>query len=41
MTNVWHLFAYAAYAYATKKLRSATIEGHLSAIKFLHVFHGG
>ena len=36
MTNVWHLFEYVAYAFATKKLRSATIESHLSAIKFFH-----
>ena len=36
MTNVWNLFEYVAYAFATKKLRSATIESHLSAIKFFH-----
>ena len=36
MTNVWHLFDYAAYAFATKKLRSATTESHLSVIKFSH-----
>ncbi|MEP6266664.1 MAG: hypothetical protein ABJ139_04935, partial [Paracoccaceae bacterium] len=36
MTNAWHLFEYVAYAFATKKLRSATIESHLSAIKFFH-----
>eukprot|EP00904_Undaria_pinnatifida_P006004 jgi/Undpi1/2533/HiC_scaffold_13.g05912.m1 len=36
MTNVWHLFEYVAYAFATRKLRSATIESHLSAIKFFH-----
>ena len=36
MTNVWHLFEYVAYAFATKKLPSATIESHLSAIKFFH-----
>ena len=35
--KVWHLFEYVAYACATKKLPSATIESHLSAIK---VFHG-
>ena len=34
MTNVWHLFDYVAHAFATKKVRSATIESHLSAIKF-------
>ena len=34
MTNVWHLVEYVAYAFATRKLRSATIESHLSAIKF-------
>ena len=36
MTNVWHLFEYVTYALDTKKLRSATIESHLSAIKFFH-----
>ena len=36
MNNVWHLFEYVAYAFANKKLRSATIESHLSAIKFFH-----
>ena len=36
MTNMWHLVEYVAYAFATKKLRSATIESHLSAIKFFH-----
>ncbi len=36
MTNVWHLCEYVAYAFATKKLRPATIESHLSAIKFFH-----
>ena len=36
MTNVGYLFEYAAYAFATKKLRSATIESHLLAIKFFH-----
>ena len=36
MTNVWRVFEYVAYAFATKKLQSATIEGHLSAIKFSH-----
>ena len=36
VTNVWHLFEYVAYAFATKKLRSATIESRLSAIKFFH-----
>ena len=36
MTNVWHLFGDVAYAFVTKKLRSATIESHLSAIKFFH-----
>ena len=41
MTNVWHLFEYVAYALATKKLRSATIESHLSAIKFFHRISGG
>ena len=34
--NVWQLFEYVALAFATKKLRSATIESHLSAIKFFH-----
>ena len=33
VTNVWHLFEYVAYVFATKKLRSANIESHLSAIK--------
>ena len=36
MTNVWHLFEYVAYAFATKKLRWATIERHRSAINFFH-----
>ena len=36
MTNVWHLLEYVAYAFATKKPRSATIESHLSAITFSH-----
>ena len=37
MFNVWQLlFEYVAYAFATKKLRSATIESHSSAIKFFH-----
>ena len=36
MTNVWHLFEYVAYVFATKKLRSATVERRLSAIKFSH-----
>ena len=36
MANVWHVFEYVAYAFSTKKLRSATIESHLSAIKFFH-----
>ena len=35
-TKVWHLFEYVAYAFATKKLRSATIESQMSAIKFFH-----
>lgn len=34
MVNVWWLFEYVAYAFATKMLRSATIEIHLSAIKY-------
>ena len=34
MTNVWHLFEYVLHAFATKKLRPATVESHLSAIKF-------
>ena len=36
MINVWHLFEYVEYALATTELRSATIESHLSAIKFVH-----
>ena len=36
VTNVWHFFEHVAYAFFTKKLRSATIESHLSAIKFFH-----
>ena len=36
MTNVWHVFEYVAYTFSTNKLRSATIESHLSAIKFFH-----
>ena len=31
---MWHFFEYLAYAFATKKLRSATIASHLSVIKF-------
>ena len=34
MANVWHVFEYVAFAVSTKKLRSAPIESHLSAIKF-------
>ena len=34
MLNVWQLTEYVAYAFATKKLRSAAIESHLSAMKF-------
>ena len=41
MTNVWHLFEYVAYAFATKKLLSATIESLLSAIKFFHRISSG
>lgn len=37
MANVWHLFEYAGYAFAPKKLRSATIESHVSSLK---IFHG-
>ena len=33
---MWQLFEYVAYFFATKKLRSATIESHLSAIKLFH-----
>ena len=36
MANVWRLFEYVAYAFSTKKLRSANLESHLSAIKFFH-----
>ena len=36
MINVWLLFEYVAYAFATKKLRSATIESHWPAITFSH-----
>ena len=36
MINVWHLFEYVEHALATTRLRSATIESHLSAIKFVH-----
>ena len=36
MTNVWHFLEYVAYAFATRKLRSATIESHMSVIKFFH-----
>ena len=38
MTNVWHLFEYVAYAFGTKKLRSATVDSHLSATKFPSYF---
>ena len=41
MTHVCHLFGYVAYAFATKKLRSATMESHLSAIKFFHLISRG
>ena len=41
MANVWHLFEYAGYAFAPKKLRSATIESHMSSLKILHgIFFG-
>ena len=33
---MWHLFEYVAYAFVSKPLRSATIESHLWAIKFIH-----
>ena len=36
MTNLWQLFEYVAYAFATKKLRSATVNSHLWAIEFFH-----
>ena len=36
MTNVWHLFEYVAYAFATKQLRRATNESHSSAITCFH-----
>ena len=37
MANVWHLFEYVAYIrLCYQKLRSATIESRLSAIKSLH-----
>ena len=36
MTNLWNLFEYVAYAFATEKLRSATIKSHLSAIQVFH-----
>ena len=36
VTNVWHFYEHVAYAFSTKELRSATIESHLSAIKFFH-----
>ena len=36
MTNVWRLFRYVAYVFASKKLRSATIESRLSAIKIVY-----
>ena len=36
MTNVWHLVKYVAYSFASKQQRSATIESHLSAIRFFH-----
>ena len=37
LSNVWQLFEYVTYSFATKKLRSATIESHLSAIKFFSI----
>ena len=39
MTNLWHLFEYVAYAFATKKPWSAIIEIVISAIKFSIAFH--
>ena len=36
MTDVLHFFEYVAYAFAAKKLRSATIESLLSGMKFFH-----
>ena len=36
MANVWCLFEYVAYAFDTEKMPSATIESHLSAIKYFH-----
>ena len=36
MANVWHVFEYVAYTVSTKKLRSATIESYLLAIKSFH-----
>ena len=36
MINVWRLFEYVAYAFDTKKRRSATFESQLSAIKYFH-----
>lgn len=35
MVNVWYLFEYVVYAFATEKLRSAT-KNHSSAIKVFH-----
>ena len=36
MANMWCLFEYAAYAFATNQLLSTTIESYLSAIKCFH-----
>ena len=41
MTDVLLLFELLDYAFATKKLRSATIKSHLSGIKFFIDFHAG
>ena len=41
MTSVWHLFEYVAYAFVTKKLRSAIFESHCLCINFLHCISRG
>lgn len=38
MVKVWCLFECVAYAFATKKLRSATMDSCLSAITYFHCF---
>lgn len=36
MFNVWQLFVYVSYSFATKQFRPPIVESHLSAIKLFH-----